>query len=101
MHYAGLCVLIDRQPPSATRTDTLLPYTTRFRSPEAAAWVNDLVVQTRREPPRFFRLNGKPIYDGERLTGLRGTAVEIARPNEPSVEGRAVDRMSTRLNSSH
>src|SRR3546814_16908860 len=64
---------------------------TELRSgPEAAAWFNDLVVQTRREPPRFFRLTGKPIYDGERLTGLRGTAVEISRPVAPSVEGRTV-----------
>src|SRR3546814_4713377 len=49
--YRVLIVLMIRRPPRSTRTDTLLPYTTLFRSPDAggarhvsaAAWLGVVV----------------------------------------------------------
>src|SRR3546814_21125671 len=35
--YLLCCLLIIRRPPRSTRTDTLFPYTTLFRSPDLAA----------------------------------------------------------------
>src|SRR3546814_8598643 len=38
-----------RRPPRSTRTDTLFPYTTLFRSQIAAAWIGALAVHDRRQ----------------------------------------------------
>src|SRR3546814_12473919 len=90
--------LIIRRPPRSTRTDTLFPYTTLFRSrrravrgqrrpqpcrdPAAAECRRRAAGETRRLPaePRVF-------------SGGRGGARAKARNGE--------DRKSTRLNSSH
>src|SRR3546814_4703851 len=39
-----------RRPPKSTRTDTLFPYTTLFRSPAILATVSRLVIDLHREP---------------------------------------------------
>src|SRR3546814_11314623 len=51
--------LIIRRPPRSTRTDTLFPYTTRFRSAELQALVED-------------------AFPGEELHDLRGEAADGA-----------------------
>src|SRR3546814_14957564 len=40
-YFFSVCFLMIRRPPRSTRTDTLFPYTTLFRSPRAAfaAWL--------------------------------------------------------------
>src|SRR3546814_19087683 len=69
--------LMIRRPPRSTRTDTLFPYTTLFRSAEQ----HERVVLRGCEPPA--------------LPELRGFAVDRIDHQ------RLADRKSTRLNSSH
>src|SRR3546814_12469177 len=71
--------LMIRRPPRSTRTDTLFPYTTLFRS--------DVV--------RDRRLNHRPEVHGGVL------AQECAALLETYFATRRQDRKSTRLNSSH
>src|SRR3546814_20768971 len=101
-----------RQPPRSTRTDTLFPYTTLFRS---------------KSPDRhdfsLYPVRGLPFADGAAtLTAFTAAAVARAiaqcpaRPNAVHVAGGGrhnstlmamigdrcgLDRKSTRLNSSH
>src|SRR3546814_3549123 len=117
--------LIIRRPPRSTRTDTLFPYTTLFRSPVTTARVTDdggLVVIADIQDPvlplRHARHDPrKPVIklDPE----LVGLARHLRRCGAPGffplpVRGQAtvehihlavglerVDRKSTRLNSSH
>src|SRR3546814_11391700 len=74
--------LMIRRPPRSTRTDTLFPYTTLFRSG-----------------------GGGPAGGGRRVAGrgLVGARVVGARLTLPPACFRSVseDRKSTRLNSSH
>src|SRR3546814_10997121 len=84
--------LMIRRPPRSTRTDTLFPYTTLFRSAQ--------VPQPGAQRPAGQDLRGRqpvtqrPVRhpDTERLDRLR--VVDPAPRQEP-------DRKSTRLNSSH
>src|SRR3546814_16444987 len=84
--------LMIRQPPRSTRTDTLFPYTTLFRSVDAgrlslpAAICNCLGSEWERICPRSRR-SGRER--GGRVPTVRGDA------------GQDADRKSTRLNSSH
>src|SRR3546814_19740190 len=81
---------IIRRPPRSTRTDTLFPYTTLFRSGAAGDLDHDL---------------GQGVFLEHGADGLQ---VELRRQVhhreilvvEPAMAGRA-DRKSTRLNSSH
>src|SRR3546814_11445478 len=98
--------LMIRRPPRSTRTDTLFPYTTLFRSP-AVAYATDLGEQRTERLP-----------DGTRIILNTQTAVEVRysrqRREIALQHGEAmfevahdaarpfvVDRKSTRLNSSH
>src|SRR3546814_13408651 len=81
--YILIFLLMIRRPPRSTRTDTLFPYTTLFRS---------------------------DIADGGILLGVQGqtlTMASLALSNESAVAvtlgapGNGADRKSTRLNSSH
>src|SRR3546814_15860728 len=82
--------LMIRRPPRSTRTDTLFPYTTLFRSRDG-----------RRRAPRAPRRTGRrPVADRVQPPALparqrRTGAVARADPRP------RVDRKSTRLNSSH
>src|SRR3546814_11298910 len=69
--------LMIRRPPRSTRTDTLFPYTTLFRSP----------CPDRRDPGPGCRGRCRP-------RGLPGT-------RHPRLSAGGPDRKSTRLNSSH
>src|SRR3546814_14240696 len=92
------CLMI-RRPPRSTRTDTLFPYTTLFRSGEGRS--DDAIALMNREtaPANKRLLNGI----GE-LIAYQRAEVE-ARGKQVSADyGRTrwvLDRKSTRLNSSH
>src|SRR3546814_8114766 len=104
-----------RRPPRSTRTDTLVPYTTLFRSAaaEGAAGI-DYRLQVPGGGLRWCR-DEMAVADGVvtglllDLDGLRGrepAAAEILRQRQGVIEQAAHpiilrDRKSTRLNSSH
>src|SRR3546814_20989271 len=82
--YLSLFFLMIRRPPKSTRTDTLFPYTTLFRSLRAEGPVRGVC-----------RLRPRPRPRPGALRGLsRGARAALAG-------GRRPDRKSTRLNSSH
>src|SRR3546814_18651442 len=83
--YVVFFFLMIRRPPRSTRTDTLFPYTTLFRSDEIVG-----------EPPATV-LSGFP-------GGIDDQAGQFPKPIVVAAErgrGYAEDRKSTRLNSSH
>src|SRR3546814_3101127 len=113
-----------RRPPRSTRTDTLFPYTTLFRSPEDYVGLHkpDQLLMESACPvliiPKGW--SGQPI--GRRVliawkdTREASHAVREALPfleqaekifvltgdeRERGAEGKRIDRKSTRLNSSH
>src|SRR3546814_8736971 len=100
-----------RRPPRSTRTDTLFPYTTLFRSPEGTTPEPVAI-----EPPDGFNIiyssgttgtpkgivhshamrwqhiqRGVPAYGPQAVTIL----------STPLYSNTTIDRKSTRLNSSH
>src|SRR3546814_17460662 len=80
--------LMIRQPPRSTRTDTLFPYTTLFRSrPEGAARALEASAGHGRRRSR--RGNGRAVRENCLPRLIEGQ------------HGTAGDRKSTRLNSSH
>src|SRR3546814_15775892 len=95
--------LMIRRPPRSTRTDTLFPYTTLFRSPdgpEAARMRGSAGTRWRRD------VDAGPVF----LHTLKGTRTGRCRPAvyRPFPCGSGLhaalvvaDRKSTRLNSSH
>src|SRR3546814_11553353 len=85
-HFFAFFFLMIRRPPRSTRTDTLFPYTTLFRSHQGADPVpRDLCV---RDAPRSPC--APDLLRSASLSGLRSHR----RPER-------LDRKSTRLNSSH
>src|SRR3546814_13692540 len=114
--------LMIQRPPRSTRTDTLFPYTTLFRSllgktreetgipgVDPAVWERQLADLHAHRPFRNFihprhkpagetvwlSINGNPWFDRDgNFRGYRGTGRDIT-------EQVATDRKSTRLNSSH
>src|SRR3546814_8320044 len=114
-----------RRPPRSTRTDTLFPYTTLFRSQEGAQYTADapadreiLSCRRRAVEPAFGhrrrhdaigrkldpRLEDRvvgiavgAVHDVDRRFAVTNTGREIA---DIGVEAQ-IDRKSTRLNSSH
>src|SRR3546814_14682495 len=105
-----------RRPPRSTRTDTLFPYTTLFRSQELGAARGGMTPQLenfthnsteflRREEQLLLHGRGAPKV-GTKMAD-RSVAVCVAGP-ELADELRTIkrylneqDRQSTRLNSSH
>src|SRR3546814_18898920 len=98
-----------RRPPRSTRTDTLCPYTTRFRST-----VRMPGFRPGKVPPNLIRKMHGPALSADALNkaidaGVRDLmAKEKLRPAlQPAVtlgegyETGKEDRKSTRLNSSH
>src|SRR3546814_16008406 len=114
MAFLVFFFLMIRRPPRSTRTDTLFPYTTLFRSdPQATHTFNvgNLLFPT---GERFFNdslRNALPYVTDERIrTEIRGFLGQevthgnehercVARMEEHGIDFR--DRKSTRLNSSH
>src|SRR3546814_16933659 len=119
-----LCIffLMIRRPPRSTRTDTLFPYTTLFRSPVAARRLAIIVALRRclaqyldlavveaeaavdRQYLRFERpvvgqeYPGRAAFDDRR--GNRGR-FDVGEALCREDDARILDRKSTRLNSSH
>src|SRR3546814_17113987 len=100
-----------RRPPRSTRTDTLFPYTTLFRSPGSGARrgrrtqppspAAELGVRHLLRREEAGGSTGGQLSRGRRLEadggGYRGGKEAPARAQG----GRRLDRKSTRLNSSH
>src|SRR3546814_4208266 len=109
-----------RRPPRSTRTDTLFPYTTLFRSRDDFAAARDRLLDMANANPKLtsVRLSDLPDVatlkidiDTQRLTayGLSNSDVNNTLStawggryvNDFIDKGRVKDRKSTRLNSSH
>src|SRR3546814_11822590 len=86
------CYLMIRRPPRSTRTYTLFPYTTLFRSPPGRRGLRHPGRERRRG--RGVCQPHPPRPDGEERPGV------LVRVRQPA-QGRGTDRKSTRLNSSH
>src|SRR3546814_15842277 len=98
-----------RRPPRSTRTDTLFPYTTLFRSSPLLADAT-LAAQNVAETPWWTRVHGAfwamPEGTGSSIDGRLDHPVTQVSWNDAMafaawVGGRLPDRKSTRLNSSH
>src|SRR3546814_5863260 len=102
-----------RRPPRSTRTDTLFPYTTLFRSRVGFAEIDVqhlgalLLAQRRDAPPGVVdQLVGtgqhaRPERLGDPADGVERKHTRRAERLQRSEVGAVVDRKSTRLNSSH
>src|SRR3546814_14307149 len=83
--------LMIRRPPRSTRTDTLFPYTTLFRSGGLARNPSELIRQPAAEKPL---VGATDVRDDRRFGEARGDAAILRAADQR-------DRKSTRLNSSH
>src|SRR3546814_14860771 len=97
MIFSFLLFLMIRRPPRSTRTYTLFPYTTLFRSIE-----EELGVDLFERNTRNVRLTaaGAAFYEQTRRTlDQVDQSVRVAQKTTKGEMG--TDRKSTRLNSSH
>src|SRR3546814_13098521 len=85
LHVFLVFFLMIRRPPRSTRTDTLFPYTTLFRS------VSPPTIGAERGRWKVLRNTARP----SRPKMIEGTAARLL------IETSIRDRKSTRLNSSH
>src|SRR3546814_16840127 len=90
--YYFFFFLMIRLPPRSTRTDTLFPYTTLFRSVVVTEDDPDLAVAI--DPGSARRVTDRPI------AVVHAVEEHAAVGDHPEVIVR-IDRKSTRLNSSH
>src|SRR3546814_17674778 len=95
-----------RRPPISTRTDTLFPYTTLYRSHYRVHWPLptpapkvSLVIPTR-DKVELLRTCVESILDKTTYPSFEILVVDN-RSSEPEALGYLADRKSTRLNSSH
>src|SRR3546814_14938466 len=93
--------LMIRRPPRSTRTDTLFPYTTLFRSPRLLRAVGEpgflpreLPLLQRTDPPGPDRRRHRPTAGAREIRPSHRASPIAPSPLE-------IDRKSTRLNSSH
>src|SRR3546814_19627246 len=96
--------LMRRRPPRSTRTDTLFPYTTLFRSIDYAYYYMPVNVDHRVgfAANRPSVVGGIYVFQQKASISRRGLAARDARAvvcaaSRPD----GIDRKSTRLNSSH
>src|SRR3546814_13078758 len=91
-------ILMIRRPPRSTRTDTLFPYTTLFRS---SVCIPDYY-RARVRPPENVEYPQKQgeAPRGGMESGLQGAHAPVY-PIGPVSRRHPADRKSTRLNSSH
>src|SRR3546814_15606727 len=99
-----------RRPPRSTRTDTLFPYTTLFRSQKG---INYTFLRTEEGniPGYITRKTGLPVYidNDSSLVALAELKFGAAKSRENAMVVNIgwgiglgmIDRKSTRLNSSH
>src|SRR3546814_11408778 len=96
-----------RRPPRSTRTDTLFPYTTLFRS--------EFAPEFKREAVALLESSGRPLMQIATELGIQPSMLRSWRAvihggsprsgaaalNASPMPSLAEDRKSTRLNSSH
>src|SRR3546814_18873767 len=87
--------LMIRRPPISTRTDTLFPYTTRFRSGDN--FVHTLLEVVVAAPDEFASAHGTRIDLYRAFHRIWESAFIVDGEGQDDEE----DRKSTRLNSSH
>src|SRR3546814_19376528 len=112
--FISCCLfLMIRRPPRSTRTDTLFPYTTLFRSPGAGNLAVDraqveaegaglVLIDVHRELRSVVESDRADLRDA--LVARRHAQELVARAEQlfvPHVGVVHQDRKSTRLNSSH
>src|SRR3546814_10443736 len=100
-----------RPPPRSTRTDTLFPYTTLFRSTHRSYAVGCHLGLIHRDGPDDTDLGARLVHEEDVREQLQiaypavhpGSALFAALALQPVQDFviRPVDRKSTRLNSSH
>src|SRR3546814_20715467 len=96
-------LLMMRRPLRYSRTDTLCPSTTLFRSPEGSKAAHARVATQRRDHPPHCVRRGRSecrlrrVHDTATATDIEGVLPEGAGPSKVAEP----DRKSTRLNSSH
>src|SRR3546814_12363405 len=90
--------LMIRRPPRSTRTDTLFPYTTLFRSVQLIDDKGNIVLDLNKE-------DNQRIQGGDRASFHFEGKVPGVKPWNHETPARyrlnLIDRKSTRLNSSH
>src|SRR3546814_14973906 len=96
-HMCCVFFLMIRRPPRSTRTDTLFPYTTLFRSPQKQDRCPDDHGRGDGADNRHRR--PKPI--GAKFVASARIEHQMAKTGKQMLEKRPGDRKSTRLNSSH
>src|SRR3546814_19983704 len=91
VRFVSLCFffLMIRRPPRSTRTDTLFPYTTLFRSADRPG-----------QPELPLATTAGTDLDLP-CSRAQGPVVQSIPPAHRWQQGTATDRKSTRLNSSH
>src|SRR3546814_6728127 len=89
------CFLMIRRPPRSTRTDTLFPYTTLFRS--ACLALGATIVTDSREIPAddfFTGMFDTALEEHEIITAVRFPAPKRARSEEHTSELQSLMRIS-------
>src|SRR3546814_19643346 len=102
-----------RRPPRSTRTDTLCPYTTRFRSRDIGAHLRQRIDDAAQRAPRQAGVANKSRGDrmardepheearrGATVAHVEGS-LRLEQPADADAVNAPLDRKSTRLNSSH
>src|SRR3546814_20367760 len=100
MRYVFFCLMIQR-PPRSTRTDTLFPYTTRFRSQVGKIALDQILAAVGvGEGGDIERRQDLPlaVADGNGQGSQPDLQFLLDQAPAPLAHG---DRKSTRLNSSH
>src|SRR3546814_16713360 len=97
-----------RRPPRSTRTDTLFPYTTLFRSEDVTHNVRGIksipVELDGADVPALLEVRGEVYISVPDFTVVNEKRAEAGLPtfmNPRNSAAGAIDRKSTRLNSSH
>src|SRR3546814_4835233 len=101
MCFVCVYFLMIRQPPSSTRTDTLFPYTTLFRSDDRQPMRADARPFAHRGGPERAGEGAAPAGFAVRSSRLASLGREDAGGASHRGGRRLLDRKSTRLNSSH
>src|SRR3546814_13759146 len=102
-HVLCVFVLMIRRPPRSTRTDTLFPYTTLFRSADAEQYVIRAVAveQIRHQVAGNRRGDGEAAGQPAPDLAMGGKADQFGNAARGQRRDARRDRKSTRLNSSH
>src|SRR3546814_13373086 len=96
--FDGFFFLMIRRPPRSTRTDTLFPYTTLFRSAKAGIDRDILLAEQMRAESEHRRGHAAAAGGNERFVEINVGGGERRLKRVALFPG---DRKSTRLNSSH